>query len=204
LELERTRRQAAEDLAAERARTIQTLEGARRPCRLRALQPGGLTQQLLCSQVVSVRYPVDCHGPVDKPALRAIIEETRQRARAPRADKAGLRAARDAQAATAPAAPAAAPALPTSTDRLLNAWQGEVDGRLVTVYAGARAGDCAQGVVVVVALERGNAARFGQHALATPSRCGAVRVVAAHAPLVTLRATSGATSTLDVTALRFV
>lgn len=156
-------------------------------------------------------------GPVDKPALRAIIEEeTRQRARAPRADKAALRAARDAQAAAAPAAPAAAPApptgiiddvqgaLPTSTDRLLNAWQGEVDGRLVTVYAGARAGDSAQGVVVVVALERGNTARFSQHALATPSRSGAVRVIAAHAPLVTLRATSGATFTLDVTALRFV
>lgn len=152
-------------------------------------------------------------GPVDKPALRAIIEEeTRQRARAPRADKAALRAARDAQAATAPAAPAPPTgiidnvqgALPTSTDRLLNAWQGEVDGRLVTVYAGARAGDGAQGVVVVVALERGNAARFSQHALATPSRSGAVRVVAAHARLVTLRATSGATFTLDVTALRFL
>ena len=156
-------------------------------------------------------------GPVDKPALRAIIEEeTRQRARAPRADKAALRAARDAQAATAPAAPPAAPApptgiiddvqgaLPTSTDRLLNAWQSEVDGRLVTVYAGARAGDSAQGVVVVVALERGNTARFSQDALATPSRSGAVRVVAAHAPLVTLRATSGATFMLDVTTLRFV
>jgi hypothetical protein len=156
-------------------------------------------------------------GPVDKSALRAIIEEeTRQRARAPRADKAALRAARDAQAATAPAAPAAAPApptgiiddvqgaLPTSTDRLLNAWQGEVDGRLVTVYAGARAGDSAQGVVVVVALERGNTARFSQDALATPSRSGAVRVVAAHAPLITLQATSGAAFTLDVTALRFV
>ena len=121
---------------------------------------------------------------------------------------------RGAQAATAPA-PAAAPApptgiidnvegaLPTSTDRLLNAWQGEVDGRLVTVYAGARAGDGAQGVVVV-ALERGNTARFSQHALATPSRGGAVRVVTAHAPLVTLRATSGATFTLDLTTLRFV
>jgi hypothetical protein len=155
-------------------------------------------------------------GPVDKPALRAIVEEeTRQRARAPRADKAALRAARDAQAATAPPAPAAPAsptgiiddvqgALPTSTDRLLNAWQGEVDGRLVTVYAGARAGDSAQGVVVVVTLERGNTARFSQHALATPSRSGAVRVVAAHAPLVTLRATSGATFTLDVTARRFV
>jgi hypothetical protein len=155
-------------------------------------------------------------GPVDKPALRAIVEEeTRQRARAPRADKAALRAARDAQAATAPA-PAAAPApptgiidnvqgaLPTSKDRLLNAWQGEVDGRLVTVYAGARAGDGAQGIVVVVALERGNTARFSQHALATPSRSGAVRVVTAHIPLVTLRATSGATFTLNVTTLRFV
>ena len=156
-------------------------------------------------------------GPVDKPALRAIVEEeTRQRARAPRADKAALRAARAAQAATAPAAPAAAPApptgiiedvggaLPTSTDRLVNAWQGEVDGRPVTVYAGARAGDNAQGVVVVVTVERGNRARFSQHTLATPSRSGAVRVVAAHAPLVTLRATSGATFALDVTARRFV
>lgn len=156
-------------------------------------------------------------GPAEKPALRAIIEEeTRRRARAPRADKAALRAARDAQAATAPAPPAAAPApptgiiddvtgaLPTSTDRLVNAWQGEVDGRLVTAYAGSRAGDSAQGVVVVVALERGNRARFSQHALATPSRSGAVRVVAAHAPLVTLRATSGATFTLDVAVRRFV
>jgi hypothetical protein len=87
---------------------------------------------------------------------------------------------------------------------LLNAWQGEVGGRLVTVYAGARAGDSAQGVVVVVALERGNAARFSQQALATPSRSGAVRVVTADAPLVTLRATSGVTFTLDVTARRFV
>ena len=57
---------------------------------------------------------------------------------------------------------------------------------------------------MVVALERGNTARFTQDALATPSRSGAVRVVAAHAPLVTLRATSGATFTLDVTTLRFV
>ena len=61
-----------------------------------------------------------------------------------------------------------------------------------------------RGVVVVVALERGDTARFSQRALATPSRSGAVRVVTAHAPLVTLRATSGATFTLDVTALRFV
>ena len=177
----------------------------------------GVFAMLVVPQARSVDIPATPStvqpGPVDKPALRAIIEEeTRQRARAPRADKAALRAARDAQATTAPAAPAPPTgiiddvqgALPTSTDRLLNAWQGEVDGRLVTVYAGARAGDSAQGVVVVVGLERGNAARFSQDALATPSRSGAVRVIAAHAPLVTLRATSGAIFTLDVTALRFV
>jgi hypothetical protein len=177
----------------------------------------GVLALLVVPQARSVDTPTSPSsvqpGPVDKPALRAIIEEeTRQRARAPRADKAALRAARDAQAATAPAAPAPPTgiiddvrgALPTSTDRLLNAWQGQVDGRLVTVYAGARAGDSAQGVVVVVALERGDTARFSQHALATPSRRGAVRVVAANAPLVTVQATSGATFALDVTARRFV
>ncbi|HWD47900.1 MAG TPA: hypothetical protein VHM23_30020 [Actinomycetota bacterium] len=184
-----------------------------------ALAAMGVLALLAAPQARSVGAPTAPStvqpGPVGKPALRAIVEEeTRRRARAPRADKAALRAAR-AQAATAPPAPAAAPApptgiiddvqgaLPTSTDRLLNAWQGEVDGRLVAVYAGARAGDGAQGVVVVVTLEGGNGARFSQRALATPSRSGAVRVVAAHAPLVTLRATSGATFTLDVTARRF-
>jgi hypothetical protein len=117
---------------------------------------------------------------VDKPALRQLIEEeTRRREQAPRADKAALRAARDAKAAAVPADPAAPTppvgivddvqgALPTSPDRLLNGWQGEVDGHFVVVYAGAKADDPAQGLVVVVTMDRADAARFSQDVLATP------------------------------------
>jgi hypothetical protein len=155
-------------------------------------------------------------APVDKPALRALIEEeTRRREQAPRADKAALRAARDAKAAAGPAGPAGPTppagivddvqgALPTSPDRLLNGWQGEVDGHFVVVYAGAKAGDHAQGVVVVVTMDHADSASFRQDVVVTPSRRGAVRIVAAQAPLVRLRAASGATFTLDVAARRFV
>jgi hypothetical protein len=155
-------------------------------------------------------------APVDKPALRALIEqETRRREQAPRADKAALRAARDAKAAAGPAGPPGPTppagilddvqgALPTSPDRLLNGWQGEVDGHFVVVYAGAKAGDPAQGVVVVVTMDHADSASFRQDVVVTPSRRGAVRIVAARSPLVRLRAASGARFTLDVAARRFV
>jgi hypothetical protein len=155
-------------------------------------------------------------APVDKPALRALIEqETRRREQAPRADKAALRAARDAKAAAGPAGPPGPTppagilddvqgALPTSPDRLLNGWQGEVDGHFVVVYAGAQAGDPAQGVVVVVTMDHADSASFRQDVVVTPSRRGAVRIVAARSPLVRLRAASGARFTLDVAARRFV
>jgi hypothetical protein len=175
---------------------------------------------LVVPQARSVDTPAAPSGvqpaPVDKPALRQLIEEeTRRRAQAPRADKAALRAARDAKAAAVPADPAAPTppagivddvqgALPTSPDRLLNGWQGQVDGHFVVVYAGAKADDHAQGLVVVVTMDRADTARFSQDVLAAPSRRGAVRVVTARPPLVTLRAASGATFTLDVAARRFV
>jgi hypothetical protein len=53
-------------------------------------------------------------------------------------------------------------------------------------------------------MEHPGAAGFSQDVLATPSRSGAVRVVAARGRLVTLRAASGARFTLDPVARRFV
>jgi len=132
------------------------------------------------------------------------------------ADKAGAlveRRAADGAGEAATAAPAAAPpagivqdvngALPTSRDELLNAWQGRVDGRFVAVYAGAQAGDPEQGIVIVVTLKDARGAAFEQALLRTPERSGAVRVVSADGPLLTLRAASGATFTLDAAARRF-
>jgi hypothetical protein len=131
-------------------------------------------------------------------------------------DKAGVLAehrAADGAGEAATATPAAAPpsgivqdvngALPTSRDELLNAWQGRVDGRFVAVYAGAEAGDPEQGIVIVVTLKDARGAAFEQALLRTPERGGAVRVVSADGPLLTLRAASGATFTLDTAARRF-
>jgi hypothetical protein len=59
-------------------------------------------------------------------------------------------------------------------------------------------------VVVVVTMDHADSASFRQDVVVTPSRRGAVRIVAAQAPLVRLRAASGATFTLDVAARRFV
>jgi hypothetical protein len=70
-------------------------------------------------------------------------------------------------------------ALPTSTARLLNAWQGRAGGGFVSVYAGAAAGDANQGVVVVVTLEDARHPTLGQQLVKTPSRSGALRVTAA-------------------------
>jgi hypothetical protein len=121
--------------------------------------------------------------------------------------------AADGARLAATAAPAPAPpsgivqdvngALPTSRDELLNAWQGRVDGRFVAVYAGAQAGDPGQGVVIVVTLQDAHGAAFRQTLLRTPQRAGAVRVVSADGPVLTLRAASGATFTLDAAEGRF-
>ena len=128
------------------------------------------------------------------------------------ADKAGILAQqRVGVAATAePAAPPPAGILqdvngelPTSKDPLLNAWQGRVDGRFMTVYAGAQAGDPQQGILIVVTLKDASGAAFEQALLRAPGRSGAVRVVSADGPVLTVRAASGATFTFDAASRRF-
>jgi hypothetical protein len=57
--------------------------------------------------------------------------------------------------------------------------------------------------VIVVTLKDARGAAFEQALLRTPERGGAVRVVSADGPLLTLRAASGATFTLDTAARRF-
>jgi hypothetical protein len=94
-------------------------------------------------------------------------------------------------------------ALPTSTAGLLNAWQGRAGGGFVPVYAGATAGDGEQGVVVVVTLEDDRHPTLGQQLVKTPSRSGALRVVAANGSLLTLQAEGGASFTFDAAARRF-
>jgi hypothetical protein len=94
-------------------------------------------------------------------------------------------------------------ALPTSTARLLNAWQGRAGGGFVTVYAGAAAGDANQGVVVVVTLEDARHPTLGQQLVKTPSKSGALRVAAANGSLLTLQAEGGASFTFDIAARRF-
>ena len=94
-------------------------------------------------------------------------------------------------------------ALPTSTARLLNAWQGRAGGGFVSVYAGAAAGDADQGVVVVVTLEDARHPTLGQQLVKTPSRSGALRVTAANGSLLTLQAEGGTSFTFDIAARRF-
>src|SRR4029450_13088536 len=79
LELERTRRQAAEDLAAERARTIQTLESA-----LAALQ----AQRAAPAPTTTVPSPAppsdatDTAGPALRPGMLPMVPRRRQIGRA--------------------------------------------------------------------------------------------------------------------------
>jgi len=55
----------------------------------------------------------------------------------------------------------------------------------------------------VVTLQDAGGAAFRQTLLRTPQRAGAVRVVSADGPVLTLRAASGTTFTFDAAAGRF-
>jgi hypothetical protein len=96
-------------------------------------------------------------------------------------------------------------------------WQELAGGERISVYAGALGADHRQGVVVVVTEtlpkphrtadfehELDEDARFSAAAYPTPARDGAVRLIAAHAALLTLAAESGASFVFDVAARRYV
>lgn len=81
-----------------------------------------------------------------------------------------------------------------------NAWQGEVDGVAVRVYAGALPPELRQGIVIVVPLEG------DQHSSCypTPTQEGAVRITAEQNRQLTLAAASDATLVFDLRARQFV
>ncbi len=84
-----------------------------------------------------------------------------------------------------------------------NAWQDLVDGHHVTVYAGSERGDPSQGVLVVFVTSLDlQTHRLGLYR--TPARVGALRVVAADAPRLTLVSTSGRLVAFDVASLQFI
>ena len=82
-----------------------------------------------------------------------------------------------------------------------NAWQEQVNGQWVQVYAGALASDPAQGVVIVLA-QTSAGITGSRHP--TPVKAGAVRLVRADGLRLTLVAASGATSYFDAAARQFV
>lgn len=82
-----------------------------------------------------------------------------------------------------------------------NAWQEQVNGQWVQVYAGALASDPAQGVVIVLA-QTSEGMTGSRHP--TPVKAGAVRLVSADGLRLTLVAASGATIYFDAAARQFV
>jgi len=82
-----------------------------------------------------------------------------------------------------------------------NAWQEQVNGQWVQVYAGALASDPAQGVVIVLA-QTSEGMSGSRHP--TPVKAGAVRLVSADGLRLTLVAASGATIYFDAAARQFV
>jgi hypothetical protein len=92
---------------------------------------------------------------------------------------------------------------PFSSQELVvaNAWQGQIDGEWVQVYAGALTDDPTQGVVVVLVAGQPGAASGSQHL--TPAKAGAVRIVAAEGTRLTLEAADGTRFTFDAATRQF-
>jgi hypothetical protein len=81
-----------------------------------------------------------------------------------------------------------------------NHWYESRSTGQVIVYAGARRTDLSQGILVVVVSDALN--QNGSYL--TPSRVGAVRVIAANGERLTLAASNGTEFTFDVTSRQFV
>jgi hypothetical protein len=79
-----------------------------------------------------------------------------------------------------------------------NAWFGLLDGRPVSVHAGALLGDSSQGAIYIL----GGRGVNGQ--ILTPTKHGGVRVVSEQNNRLTLVSTDGTTYYFDVPARRFV
>jgi hypothetical protein len=82
-----------------------------------------------------------------------------------------------------------------------NAWLGILDGRPVSVFAGALSGDPEQGAIYIF-VELNNTGVNEQ--ILTPTKHGGVRVVSEHNNRLTLVSTDGTTYYFDVPARRFV
>jgi hypothetical protein len=96
---------------------------------------------------------------------------------------------------------------PVPTPRVLqglakieNAWQDELDGVRVQVFAGCIPDDQTQGAVWVLEYPQGGAKL---HAYKTPEPAGCVRIVAADGTLLTLKATTGRDFRFDVATQEF-
>jgi hypothetical protein len=89
-----------------------------------------------------------------------------------------------------------------SSDRakIVNAWQDQLDGIWVQVFAGCIPGNQAQGVVWVVEEPPGGTKI---HAYKTAESAGCVRIVAADGPRLTLKATDGRAWIFDVATQEF-
>jgi hypothetical protein len=83
----------------------------------------------------------------------------------------------------------------------LNAWGGYLDGFSVAVYAGSLPEDSEQGAIVVVSSQP---YRFFEEKVLTPTKHGAVRVVAEQNNRLILQAIDGELFYFDVPARRFV
>jgi hypothetical protein len=81
-----------------------------------------------------------------------------------------------------------------------NAWQDQLKGEWVQVYAGALAEDPQQGVAIVL-VSTPAGVRGSQHL--TPARAGAVRITAANGARLTLETAEGQTFTFDAEARQF-
>jgi len=84
-----------------------------------------------------------------------------------------------------------------------NRWSGTVRGKQVVVFAGASASDAAQGVVLVQQRSDDGSADAPQPYV-TPSKAGAVHVVAVQGTRLTLEADDGTSFAFDVATLHFV
>ncbi len=89
-----------------------------------------------------------------------------------------------------------------STADIRNVWQGEREGRLVQVFAGALPGEPARGILLVVQVDSGDMGRKTEW-IQAPDGAGALRIVEAHEASLTLAAQDGSLLTFYLDTLSF-
>ena len=86
--------------------------------------------------------------------------------------------------------------------QIQNLWQGERDGTVYQVLAGAQPDDSSQGLVIVITGQSG-ALKRSQNTFLSPEKNGALRVMGAQGSMLILQDANGGTHLFDLTTLTF-